>query len=971
MRLMRLVLVGAAIVATVGAGGVVVATLRDRIELSRAIEAFENRRYNDACERLKALSARHPGRGEIEFPLGGCELALRHNDRADEAWARVPKGSPRAAEASLYRARIKLERHRFADAERLLLNAVDRPGPIGDEAILTLIYIWKIQDRYVEAKRLLKRYWIRLPNRAEGLRELWRLTFDPYPSVSFDPILERAAKAAPDDDRVRLGLAYAAIRARRFAEARAWIEACRRGDEDQSVIRCSLAYMIASDDTAAFTNAVDQFKQPVYDWDWNEFQSTRAWFGRRVGDLDLERDALERLAETDAGAIRVLDRLAEIAITQRRTADAATIRLRKVELDACLSEYRTFLFESDPLKSSSRLASLADRLGLRFEAAAWREFARSDRTKSADSAAARTSFPAVREPRGVDRDRAIDSFLEQAPVLADRSGSKPTVADAFMMNKRVKSIRFVDDADRVGLRFRYERGESGLRQVPETMGGGVGLIDYDGDGKLDVYFTQGCSFPPRPDRLGTGDRLFHAKSDGTYEDVTAAAGLENAKGYGLGVAVADYDDDGDPDLFVTRYRGYALYQNQGNRTFKDVTNQVGLGGDRDWPVSAAFADLDGDGDLDLYVCHYIKWDEANPKICRRPDDSKRILSCPPKDFAALADHLFRNDGGVFVDVSAEAGIVDRTGRGMGVVAADLDGDGKIDVFVADDQSANLFWRNTGGMRFLECAGESGLASNASGGYMAGMGVACGDLDGDGLIDLAVTNFYNEASTLYHNLGGGRFADHSEVSGLTAASRRLLGFGAAFVDVNNDGNLDYISANGYIEDLRPRLPYGMRVQLLLNDGRGRLIDPRPSGGDALGVERVGRGLAVGDLDDDGRIDAIVVDQTGPVAYLHNQTDRVGRCVVVKLEGTESNRDGVGAFVTVRAGGKSRVAVRYGGGSYQSASDPRLHFGVGDAERIDEIEVAWPSGRVDRIGDLAPDRCYLVRENRNRAEVIHKY
>ncbi len=504
------------------------------------------------------------------------------------------------------------------------------------------------------------------------------------------------------------------------------------------------------------------------------------------------------------------------------------------------------------------------------------------------------------------------------------------------------------------------------------MSGGVGLLDYDGDGWLDAYLIQGGPFPPRgtgsslatdeqkvaanPD---SGDRLFRNRGDGTFEDATAAAGIANlAQGYGHGVAVGDYDNDGHPDLFITRWRAYALYRNQGNGTFQDVTKAGGLDGDRDWPTSAAFADLDGDGDLDLYVCHYLKWDAEHPQICF--DEEKRRNSyCAPQRFRHLPDHLFRNDGGRFVDVTKEAGINDWHGQGLGVVATDLDDDGRIDLFVANDQSLNYFFRGLGGLKFEEGAEIAGLSCSANGGLQAGMGIACGDLDGDGRPDLGVTNFYNESMTFYHNLGGGVFTDHTLAIGLTIPTRYRLGFGTAFVDVNNDGHMDVAIANGHVDDFRPEIQYPMAAQLLVGSEGGKLTDVSDHAGPPWQVLRVARGLAAGDLDNDGRVDLLVTAQDVPLAYFHNRTD-AGHSLTLQLEGTTSNRDAVGARVTVVTGKRRLVRWRIGGGSYQSASDPRLHFGLSRATVVDSLEVAWPSGRLDHFGPLAADAGYRVRE-----------
>ena len=366
-----------------------------------------------------------------------------------------------------------------------------------------------------------------------------------------------------------------------------------------------------------------------------------------------------------------------------------------------------------------------------------------------------------------------------------------------------------------------------------------------------------------------------------------------AGGYGHGVAVADYDNDGRADLFVTRWRSYALYRNRGDGTFEDVTERAGLAGDRDWPTSAAFADLDNDGDLDLYVCHYLAWDEDDPRTCADPKDPT-VYNCSPRDFEALPDHVFRNDGGRFVDVTAEAGIVDRDGRGLGVVAADLDDDGRVDLYVANDMTANFLFRNRGGFRFEEAAMAAGAAANANGGYQAGMGVACGDLDGDGRPDLAVTNFFGESTTFFRNLGGGAFGDHTAAIGLAAPSRYLLGFGVVFLDANDDGRLDLMTANGHVHDGRPQFPFAMPAQLLIGGAGGRLTDVSSEAGPPFQVLRMGRGLASGDLDNDGRVDALLLGQNEPLAYFHNRTEAAGHSVTFALEGRRlESRRGRGA------------------------------------------------------------------------------
>ncbi len=299
------------------------------------------------------------------------------------------------------------------------------------------------------------------------------------------------------------------------------------------------------------------------------------------------------------------------------------------------------------------------------------------------------------------------------------------------------------------------------------------------------------------------------------------------------------------------------------------------------------------------------------------------------------------------------------------MAADFDDDGRLDLFVANDMTANLFFRNRGDLKFEEIGHAAGVASNADGGYQAGMGIACGDLDRDGRPDLAVTNFFGESTTFYRNLGGAMFADATAAVGLKAPSRFLLGFGAVFLDVDNDGRLDLATANGHIHDLRPNVPYAMPAQLLVGGPDGRLTDITGRVGEPWTIPRIGRGLAAADLDNDGRLDLVLVAQNSPLAFFHNRTREAGHFLTIHLEGTASNRDAVGARVTVTAGGRRQTNWRIGGGSYASASDPRLHFGLGAAGAVDALEIRWPSGRVQRLGKLAVDRAYHVREGDARA------
>ncbi|HWE40483.1 MAG TPA: CRTAC1 family protein, partial [Isosphaeraceae bacterium] len=635
---------------------------------------------------------------------------------------------------------------------------------------------------------------------------------------------------------------------------------------------------------------------------------------------------------------------------------AAQLRARKGELDRVFFRYWVRLFEPDVPAAAVELARQAETLSRPFDARCLWSLALEEDPSQEDARAAL----ARPEPAPLAGPTIAGLLTEFGPDPRPTE-RRPTAAFGGAMPV------FVDDAKAVGLAFTYDNGATRFHHLPETVGGGVGLLDFDGDGWLDVYVVQGGPFPPVRNKPA-GDKLFHNKGDGTFEDVTDSSGIASlVRGYGLGVTVGDYDGDGRPDLFLSRWRSYALLRNKGDGTFEDRTEAAGLSGDRDWPTSAAFADLDGDGDLDLDVCHYAVWDTDNPDLCVRAGRTGEYEYCEPRKLPARPDHLFRNDSGRFTDVTAQAGIVDDDGRGLGVVAADFDGDHRVDLFVANDTTAKYLFLNRGGLKFEEIGHLAGVAGNAEGGYQASMGIACGDLDGDGLIDLAVTNLYNESMAFYRNLGKGVFADHTAAVGLALPTRYVLGFGTAFFDANNDGWLDLAAANGHVNDLRPEIPYQMPTQLLMGGPDGRLADVSDRAGAPWAVPRLGRGLAVGDLDNDGRLDLVIVSQNQPLAYFHNRTGG-SHSLTLRLEGTTSNRDAVGAIVAVTAGGRRQVAHRLGGGSYLSASDPRLHFGLGRSERVEEVEVTWPSGRTDRYSDLPADAGYLLIEGRARPQPL---
>lgn len=901
-----------------------------------------------------------PHHDEAAYELGLCEEAGGRIAAAVRAWERIESDSPYGNFAALRIAPIALEWGRFADAEVLLRRALSIRGTERTQAREFLGRVLRFENRRNEARELLRQELRDAPDPVRVLRLLWMLDAEAVAVERTLIMFEKAARDAPGDDRVVLGLANLARRSGRLDEAEERLRSClKTRPEDPIVWRCWLEWALASERIDEVHRALTHI--PVSHFGEAELAGLRVWLAAHADDPHGEWVELQRLIERDPAYPGALERLIALEALKGRTDRVGDLRQKKEGLDRARKRYDELFGQSDgQLSTAAReMAGLADILGRSIEARGWwslqlRAEPRNEEARSALARLDRAGHPNLGKGTAAE---FVADLVASRPQPGTRKGRDPGEVGA--------RPAFTDDASRAGLVFTFDHDPTPECRLPETMSGGVGLLDYDGDGWLDVYCVQGGPFGREVGPPSTGDRLFRNRGDGTFEDASEPSGISAMpRGYGHGVAVGDYDNDGRSDLLITRLGSYALYRNRGDGTFQDRTESAGLGGERGWPTSAAFADLDGDGDLDLYVCHYVRWSLDQPARCRDPE-TNRPTYCEPRVFQAGADRLFRNDGGHFVDVSAEAGIMDREGRGLGIVATDLNGDGRVDLFVANDTTANYAFINEGGMRFRESGVEAGLAGNALGSYLAGMGVACGDPDGDGRPDLAVTNFYDEATTLYRNLGRGLFADDSTAGGTALPSRYLLGFGISFLDFNNDGQLDLVTANGHVNDSRPLFPYAMPAQLLAGNRSGRFVDVTARAGPPMTSPRIGRGLAVGDLDNDGRTDVVIVSQGEPLAYLHNQTPG-GHFLVLRLEGTTSARDAIGARVVLNSGGRLQYAWRFGGGSYLSASDTRLHFGIGERSVVESVEVFWPSGQTDRFDGLQADQGYLLREGQPTAQ-----
>ncbi len=804
--------------------------------LEEAKREVAGEHFGSARVHLSELLARRPGWDEAWYNLGVCEQARQRPQAAWDAFNRVSAKSDWAGWSDVRRSRIAMDGGRFSECEDLLIRAARTPGPHMAEARWGLVLLLRMQGRFDEATRCLRAGFDRMTSPVETLRRLFKLDTDSFPIEGVRRGLDRASRQAPEDDRVWLARAHLAIRSGNLEEADRWLARClNRRPDDPAVWRMKLDWALAADRVNAARLASSHL--PADEESPGRVLSIQAWLAAHRQDRDAERRFLKERIEADPADGPARERLAELEREAGNSREAERLRRSIPEIERTRQEYARLLGSTTPDSHAEELARLAARLGRSFDAARWAALGGAT-TAGRGSPTISAPPPTLHDPASA---RASRPRTTLADLLGDLDSARPPVTShpSRMTDTRKITPRFVDDATGAGLSFVQENGGSAGRLIPPvTASGGVGLIDFDGDGWLDVYLVQGGPFPPDPKASRCGDRLYRNGRDGTFVDVSRTSGIANLpSGYGHGVAVGDYDNDGRPDLFVTRWRSYALYHNRGDGTFEDVTLKLGLGGDRDWPTSAAFADFDGDGDLDLYVCHYLKWDEHRSLPCADPNDPT-IYRCMPLDFEALPDHLFRNDGDRFVEVTDQAGIVDRGGRGLGVLAADLDDDGRIDLFVANDMTANYWFRNLGGFRFEEAGQAAGVAGNASGAYQAGMGVACGDLDGDGRLDLAVTNFYNESTSFFRNFGQGFFGEQSSAIGLAGPSRYVLGFGITFFDADNDGWLDLITANGHVHDGRPQFPWKMPIQLYLNDARGKVVEVSRQSGPPFQVLRMG-------------------------------------------------------------------------------------------------------------------------------------
>ncbi len=529
------------------------------------------------------------------------------------------------------------------------------------------------------------------------------------------------------------------------------------------------------------------------------------------------------------------------------------------------------------------------------------------------------------------------------------------------------AITFRDITQKAGIHFVHNNAAFGKKYLPETMGPGVAFIDYDNDGWPDIFIANGMDWPGHASKHST-PKLYHNNHDGTFTDVTHKAGLD-IEMFGMGVAVGDYDNDGYDDLFVTALGQSHLFHNNGNGTFTDVTKKAGLWGPKEFSTSAAWVDYDRDGKLDLVVANYVQWSLEGDLYCTLDGKSKSY--CTPESYKGASVRLWHNRGdGTFEDVTKKAGVWEPTSKTLGIAILDYDNDGWPDLLFSNDTQPNKLYRNNGNGTFTEKAVVAGIAFSEDGVARAGMGVDAADYDRSGVASILITNFSNQMLSLYHNEGKGLFVDEAPRSEVGRNSLLTLGFGCFFFDYDLDGWPDILVANGHIDGdiqrVQPNVKYAMPPHIFRNLGKGKFQEVTKSLGASFVRPRVGRGAAYADINNNGRLDLLLSTNGGPVYLFENDyagsSGEENKSVRIKLIGTKSNRDGIGAVVKLTAGGESQTEMLRSGSSYLSASELVLTFGLAMHNQADTIEIRWPSGQVEKLTNVAAGQTITVTEGK---------
>ncbi len=839
------------------------------------------------------------------------------------------------------------------------------------------------------------RHWEALPHRLELVKnrqgDLTTLVLLALGDTANDNPgeFDEFALAAPDDAGVLCGEARRKLLANADAEARRLLEVLERQQPDWLTPRCWLgARLLAENDQVAFTAWLESLPaEPAR-------RHPEVWFLRGRSALMEDRRELAgrcfaQVIQLDPNHLAANYQLGQLLVSSGNAESGQSFLDRSKLVSEYLGAAKSYVI-TQQIDGLPRAARLAEQLGLTAEAIAWHELLASVfRSQPQASGLATFHFRKAERLRKVRPTSAGDGRTS-AEVLAALMVKVPSEwrappeelfsASAAIARRSIGReefrAHFVDRAAEFGLKFSYFNGsrkESKSEFMYEFSGGGVAALDYDLDGWVDVYMTQGCEWPVDEAQRTHLDALFRNIDGVAFQSVASLAGVVEP-GFSQGVTVGDYDNDGFPDLYVANIGPNRLFRNNGDGTFSDVTAETKTAGNR-WTTSCVLADFNNDGWPDLYAVNYVEGEHLFDRPCRLPDGASRI--CTPHDFAASQDQLFLNLGdGTFREVTHESGIEVPDGKGLGIVVADFEGTGWLNLFVANDAVPNFYFSNETQRpgeqpRFSERGFVSGLAVDQEGHAEACMGVACGDANGDGRLDLFVTNFHHESNTLYLQRSAGQFEDATRWAGLAEPSLAMLGFGTQFLDLDLDGNLDLVMTNGHVGDLSHHgIPYRMRSQCFRNQGSGRFEERLAvNAGPFFSVERLGRGLARLDANRDGQEDFVVSHLDDPAALVLNQSTDTGHPVAIRLIGTRLDRDAIGAQVRIRVGTRNWTQQLTAGDGYQASNERRLVFGLGANRKVDELQVRWRSGRVDEFRDLSASTDWIVIEGGASIVPVH--
>ncbi len=930
--------------------------------LQKAIRLADRGDREAAISLFDKVLQRNPSEGMALLYRG--QLARDRGDTAAAAqfWGRVPDHPPQeAATARFLEGTLFLNAYRARQAEAAFRKAVElNPDYLQPHERLAMLH--NMQLRASEMRREL-----------EAIRRFRPWTLDELYGFIFvtgikEHIIERVEKfveADPDDRYSHLALARYLLLDDRPAEAARVVQSvCAQNPGDGVLWACLAEARLGQFELAEAREALSRaavgpnadvsvwrahgfYSMAVGDW-----RQAAACLRRAVTLAPDDRTAvyklgmaLERLAEKSAARrqFRHAELLLELHTAMLPIVDRNRTRPEIVAIDAVI-QAGTLLMELD--RNGDAVFFFEKALALNPNStAAQQGYERAlERTQNSPPQNAETSPPA-------------GFAVEAAPIATKRV---PVATPKPTLKLNPPSIQLVDCHETTGLDFQYFNGECGLKRLLETIGGGVAILDYDGDGWPDLFFPQACPVPFDPADATYIDRLYRNLGNGKFADITAGSGVGDNQ-YSQGCAAGDCNNDGFSDLAVANYGTNVLYQNNGDGTFADVTSATGIHGTH-WSTSLAWGDLDRDGNLDLYIVNYV----LDPlRTCR--DERGSLERCHLKFYQADADVLYLSRGdGDFEEATDSTDMMAADGRGLGVVIGDLNDDGWPDVYVANDEDPSFLFHNLGrgaGKRlaFAEIGFPSGTAVNGEGNAMAGMGIACADLDGNGRLDLFVTNFYREADTLYLNQSDLLFEEAALRAGLAEPTRLMTGWGTQAIDLDLDGRLDLFVANGHTADLRDEGgPWKMPSQLFYNMGHGRFAEISHASGEFFHGEYLGRGVARLDWDRDGRPDLVVVYQDRPAALLRNETQATGHRLILELHGVESNRDAIGARLRATCRGTTQVLEICGGDGFLATNERRQILGIGSAKEVDLLEIQWPGGRKDCWPGVPADSDLLLIE-----------